>query len=676
VQPVGLCFGFRPAHGFSKLFESSYPVLRCVVPRPLPKSNYVNSSFGFGQKQFFPAKMQLSSFLYWISKLTRPTGRPMNSFEYIRALEILKAEFAPWINGGLTPLVEVLRDVDWSASPGEPWVSRGCATKAVAWLMFAFEIMQMVEKLLKGEFVECLFIATTKCELLPAGKEDRIFCPSPFHHQLACAILFKKFADSLTMTVGKHSSAIGMNVFGGGLQKAFFKLNQMPFGYDADHKGWDGGLRQAEPERDFLKTGLPVEYHAAVDLLFNLALCPQVRVHDSVLQMCFQPSGWYLTTVVNTLKNYRQVCEAYMDEHFAQFDQPCTIDIMRDNLLVLAGGDDLAYSTRSEWFSIVRLAGWAEKRGVYMESDFLTPRSPLRLTFFSHRLFPRYVAFCDRTVLVAGGRMNKMISAFHYQKKQNGVVDNLANAQRVVGLMMNLWAFADVYNLLYEYMYHLVHHYFLRDGQNLSPEWRGVFRSMPTDLTMMRLLSGRKPEAFFSSSKSGFCKVKIISALKSVHSTMDAIDDAMDTTSSDDSNAHWDDQDFHEMVARLGIEDHLSAPSSAPDRCQPSPTASHRNDPDSDSDSDDLPLFTLPSRKRKRTSYGNTAAYELEVNALPINSVSVDSLRQALCRHALDRIDKLVEMRNIVQVGISCGQNNLKAIDGEIESIKKSLRFF
>jgi hypothetical protein len=225
-------------------------------------------------------------------------------------------------------------------------------------------------------------------------------------------------------------------------------------------------------------------------------------------------------------------------------------------------------------------------------------------------------------------------------------------------------------------MYHLVHHYFLRDGQNLSPEWRGVFRSLPTDLTMMRLLSGRKPEAFFSSSESGFCKVKIISALKSVHSTMDTINDPMDTTSSDNSIAYWDDQDFHEMVARLGIEGHLSVPYSYPDQCQPSPTASHQNDPDSDSDSDDAPLLTLPSKKRKRTSRVDTAACELEVNALPINSVSVDTLRQALCRHALDRIDKLVEMRGIIQVGISCGLNNLKVINNEIEAIKKTLQLF
>jgi hypothetical protein len=434
----------------------------------------------------------------------------MSSTEYFRALEILRAEFLPFVRGGLSELDDILCDVDWSKSPGLPYVNQGCSSKKDAWLKFEPEIRSRVATLLKGEYVECIFIATPKDELLPPGKEARIFCPAPFHHQLACACLFTQACKSLTATVLNHSSAIGLNIFGRGLERSFRRLSQHPFGFDADHKGWDAGYRQGEPERDFMKTGLSDYYHAAVDMVFSLAQCPQVLVQGNVIQMCFQPSGWFLTTVTNTLKNYRQVCEAFMDMYPKHNDdQRCTIDQMRSHLLILAGGDDLAYSTDCSWFNITALAQQVQRRGVYLETDVLEPRDPMRLTFFSHKLYPRYVKLTNSYMLVAGGRLSKHISALSYLKKSGNDVDYLLNASRVVALMLNIWPYGDTFEIIQQYLYHLVHHFFLLSGQVSTPEWQGVFRSMPTDEKMLNLRTALKLESGTISLKEGPVRFKV-----------------------------------------------------------------------------------------------------------------------------------------------------------------------
>jgi hypothetical protein len=165
---------------------------------------------------------------------------------------------------------------------------------------------------------------------------------------------------------------------------------------------------------------------------------------------------------------------------------------------MICGGDDLAFSTKYAWFTISAYAEWAQHRGTYAESDVLEPRKSMDLTFFSHRLYPRTVKLWkDKKLVVAGGRLDKIISAFSYLKKKRGVIDYLANAQRVVGLLVNLWAYEDVFNYLEPYASHLVYQYFLESGKLLTPDWSGVFNSLPNEAKMLTLWSKGKPEGCF-----------------------------------------------------------------------------------------------------------------------------------------------------------------------------------
>lgn len=510
IQPVGLLGPLITSEDLARLYSNAFKPVANGPRRPMPKSKYIPSPFGIVNTTFFPGTMSERAYLNWITKLCRPRGVSMTSTGYLRALEILNLEFSPFVQGGLSTWEEVISDIEWDKSPGLPYVNQGCSTKRQAWTKFEKEIRERAEMLVLGEYVECVFLAMPKDELIKAEKEPRIFLPAPFHHQLACAILFKKSCDSLTSTCHQHSSAIGMNIFGRGLEQSFRRLSQKPYGYDGDHVGWDTSTHECEPERDFMKNGLPPANHAGVDMVFNLALCPQVLVQSVVLQVSINPSGWYCTTVLNTLKNYRQVCEGYLDLYETKFGTPASLMMMRTALLILCGGDDLAFSTDQIWFTIALYAQWAAKRGIYLESDVLEPRNPMLLTFFSHNLYPRHVELTNSTVLVACGRLSKCLSAFGYLKTNDGHVSYLRNAQRFVGIMYNLWAYGDVYRSLYIYFYHLIHHLFLLDGQHLSPEWEGVFRAMPTDAKMLRLRMGYRREevSFFPLLKSSSSKVK------------------------------------------------------------------------------------------------------------------------------------------------------------------------
>jgi len=289
-----------------------------------------------------------------------------------------------------------------------------------------------------------------------------------------------------------------MDIFGQGLSDSFNRLNKHPNAYDADHGGWDISYRDGEPERDFMKDGLAEMYHAGVDMLFNLAQCPLVFVGGYLYQLAFQPSGWYLTTVTNTLKNYRQVCESFMDIYHEVHGEHCSIQYMRDNLELLCGGDDLAFSTRCPWFTITAYALWAEKRGIYVESDVLDPRNAMDLTFFSHRLYPRSVSFWkDKKIAVAGGRLDKIISSFSYLKTKDGKVDYCANAMRVASLLVNLWAYEEVFNYLEPYASHLIYQYFYDSGRVLTKEWQSIFNALPNEQRMLTMWRKGRSEGYF-----------------------------------------------------------------------------------------------------------------------------------------------------------------------------------
>jgi len=146
------------------------------------------------------------------------------------------------------------------------------------------------------------------------------------------------------------------------------------------------------------------------------------------------------------------------------------------------------------------------------------------LTFFSHNLILRKVNLTGHYIYAAGGRLSKILSAFSYLKISEGKVDWLRAASRVCGLMVNLWPYKFEFEAVYPYLYHMIHHFFLLDGQNLSSEWSGVFRSIPSDEMMLCLRNGHAFEgsSFFSNStlSSSHGKTRVLqSALKSALQT-------------------------------------------------------------------------------------------------------------------------------------------------------------
>jgi len=186
-----------------------------------------------------------------------------------------------------------------------------------------------------------------------------------------------------------------------------------------------------------------------------------------------------------------------MDLHLKEFGVKCTLEYMREHLRVLCGGDDLAFSTSCPWFTMEAYYTWAKARGVYVETDHEEPRDGMDLTFFSHRLYPRSVSYSDKKIVVAGGRLDKIVSSFCFLKKKDGIVNHLLNAQRCVGLMMNLWAYEKVYDFMEPLALKLVQQHFKESGSKLTPEWSGVFRSLPNEARMLSMWRPGKDEGSF-----------------------------------------------------------------------------------------------------------------------------------------------------------------------------------
>lgn len=506
IEPAGASSYTYQSRGFGAQFAHVYPALRRADPRPIPKSKYLRVDHGLGlDDHYAPSNMNSLSYFSWITKTTLPRGVPLTTEEYYRSLNDLKEEFGLYADYSVSTLDEVMSEIDMSKSPGLPYVNEGCSTKYEAWQEQSHIIMQRVNDLLNGKMPDCgvVMIATLKDELLKVTdgkiKDSRVFCPAPFHHQIACAILFQKTCKSLTATWGKHRSVVGMDPFRQGLVKSFAKLSKHPNGHDFDQTGCDVCYTSVEPERDFFLCGLPQEYHAGGRLLFSTAICPEVQIDDAVYQMMFNPSGWFLTTFLNTLRTYRLFIECIC----------CVFGLTREEAKRLwesiHGGDDAAQSQNIPGFDVQEFARWLrEKRGCILETNVLEARDPMELTFYSSQLVHRYVECLGRTIPVPLGRLDKLLSAFSFVKLKSGKIDYLASASRVNGLMANLWPAREIFDALHPYAFHLVQHFFLQSGLQKTPEWEGIIRSIPHDRLMVGLWAdGRHEGLVFSPNSDG-----------------------------------------------------------------------------------------------------------------------------------------------------------------------------
>jgi len=480
-------------NSFANYLSPTITPIRYVNPKSLPKdTKYFPIDQFTHQPDYYPSQRDTTSFLKWFSKHTYKVDDPISSTEYDLCRYLLDLEFLPFARFQVLTLEDALKTVDMSKSPGLPYTDMGCVSKQEAWDRYHDVVVNKTEALLRGEYVESVLGSSLKDELLPDGKRARVFLPAPFHHQLACAMLFSSTCESLYETHEKHAMKIGMDIFGQGLFKALRSMSKHPYAYEGDVGSNDLMVRNVEPIRDFMKTGHPKMYHKAINNLFDQAMNGCYRVIDAEYLLQMNPSGWYLTSVVNSFNIYLKI--------FTWFIYFCNMSPLeaREHLAVICGGDDHCWSTDILLANVLEFSKWALTRGTLIESPVLQPRGALELMFFSHQIVYRKVAhYGERLIPVAAGRVDKILASMAYLKVQREsqlYIDWYRNASRMCALLACLWPHKTQYDLFYPYCFHFIHDCHLRSGLPSTPAWSSLFASIPNDKAMMSLWKGARPE--------------------------------------------------------------------------------------------------------------------------------------------------------------------------------------
>lgn len=206
------------------------------------------------------------------------------------------------------------------ASPGFPYTQRGFKSKEAVLDDEAAtqEIYAWVDSLSTHDVIACLFALSLKDEILKKQKVDdnqtRLFMSASILHHFACVKYFGDMSDRLMNERGTWCTA----------------------GQDFHYGGWNAMLRSL-PFRHFIGLDASMYDMSLFVKLWNLfnvvlkSLCPNVpdRVRESLLSMaldCYvidsrgnvyqkhtgNPSGWFLTLIMNTIVNYILCAYAFL----------------------------------------------------------------------------------------------------------------------------------------------------------------------------------------------------------------------------------------------------------------------------------------------------------------------------------------------------------------------------
>lgn len=213
-----------------------------------------------------------------------------------------------------------------------------------------------------------------------------------------------------------HSpSFIGGSMFHGAWNILFQRLSKHPNAFECDESNWDATLHeflinalrdamwQFVREQDRTPINRIIWDNLFKDIVFSLIICPN---GDLILKLQGNPSGCFLTIVVNTLILYMLFCYSWIrlcpDEelqyNFTAFD----------NLLSLAlcGDDNLgSYSDEiKSWFSTFKVADEWRSLGVIAKKEAQSEGKLINLGFLSQKtllLSGMYLPYPDHDKVIS-----------------------------------------------------------------------------------------------------------------------------------------------------------------------------------------------------------------------------------------------------------------------------------
>lgn len=331
----------------------------------------------------------------------------------------------------------ILRSDCAKSSPGYPWnLKFKSKSDVLNDAASCLEIKTWVETL-EASPVACLFALSLKDEILKRQKvldnQTRLFMSAPIEHHVACVMYFSAFSDKLMAERGTWSTA-GTDFHYGG-------WNEMIRSFVHEwHVGLDASMYDMSIFRMLwacfarimrvLNPSVPLK---VMDMLFSMALdCFIIDSRGNVyLKRTGNPSGWFLTLILNTIINYVLCAYAYL-KAFPDADR----DEFERYVMGKLCGDD-SWLNISKWV----YAKYSARHIVECWRELcITVKEPLH-----ESLDPAEIEYCGATSMLYEGiyirkpRIAKFLDCLKF------TVDNdpLYRLVRACSIANELWPFAE-----------------------------------------------------------------------------------------------------------------------------------------------------------------------------------------------------------------------------------------
>jgi len=405
--------------------------------RPIGKSHYTPAPWDVvGDLDYLPAVMSDTAMRKGLQKAMEPI-RSYNPIQKARMKHFLSGKMRPiWFGDLVKNCADVVADLNMKKSAGWPFYYQ-CDDKEDCLAKFSIEVWDLVERVLRGEYVPMYFSATLKDELRTkdrvAEEKTRVFNASGIVHLICSKILFSKQNEAIVATRGMHPSTLGISVPGPEFVTAMLGLQRNC--EEGDVSGCDLRLNLdcAEIVRDVRKQSLPAEFHDAVDRLYDATYAGHSITEGVIYRLLHNKSGTENTISDTFLILWMQLWEA--------------INTLRPDLdfdeavRLLINGDDLATGIDAEGFGLKQVSDYLKQYGTILEIVHSEKGGPEDITFLSNSLRWRYVPkYGD--ILVAAGNKSKLVASENFVKSSPELTFEESCLVHLLGLRVCLWPFA------------------------------------------------------------------------------------------------------------------------------------------------------------------------------------------------------------------------------------------
>lgn len=411
-------------------------VLGYVQYRPVAKSHFVSAPWSGDSHDdaYLPSAMTEEALAKSCAKASDPLKPyPPEKLAWMMAYGLRKLS-GMWFGENVRVYEEALRLCNLAKSAGFPWYY-WTSDKYDCLIQDAGKLEDKVRALLAGEDEWLPFTLTLKDELRTRDRVEqqktRAFNASGFVHLLSSKMLFGIQNEKLMDNLGQHPITIGISVPGQQFVTAVLSLGAGKTCYDADGDGCDQrfNLGVARVIRDLRKVFLPVNYHAAVDKLYDDVYAGSAIACGVVHRMFHNKSGWENTGMDNSLYFWLVIAEAIESLTGESFDEVCRL---------LVNGDDLAISIDDSKVGIRELQEYLAMYGVMISFDTAEPRAARDINFLSHHLRERHVPKLG-DVLVAAGNKAKLMASVNWVKVNPDFSFEECCVLHLLGLRLCLW---------------------------------------------------------------------------------------------------------------------------------------------------------------------------------------------------------------------------------------------